>query len=83
MSDLFGAAYRGDPSIPHVSEDFFKLVLVSANVRVLRRCSMHGSSGGGTGQTACHTGCTLVRQHARTHFWLGSAATQVQVRIYW
>ncbi len=32
MSDLFGAAYRGDPSIPHVSENFYKLVIVSANV---------------------------------------------------
>lgn len=72
MSDLFGAAYRGDPSIPHVSEDFFKVVLVSANVRAMQLLTIamvaylsswrHGQRHGTT------TGCTLVREHARTHF---------------
>lgn len=50
MSDLFGAAYRGDPSIPHVSEDFFKLVLVSANVRAMRSCARSAAGAVVTGR---------------------------------
>ena len=33
MQDLNPAPFRGDAKIPHVSEDFFKMFFVGANVR--------------------------------------------------
>lgn len=32
MTDFYATPYKGDPAIPHVSEDFFKVVFAGANI---------------------------------------------------
>ena len=41
MADFNPNPYRGEASIPHVSEDFFKVYFIGAQVRQLSSACLH------------------------------------------